>query len=77
MKIFQIGSSIDNEDTANDIDLLIISDKPIDICLYTPEEWDEFIKKGGSSEGQRVVLYPKKHKGSSALRKIELKGEKR
>jgi len=64
MKVFQIGSSICNPDTANDLDLIVVSDKPVDICLYTTADWEMFLANGGSSRGQRVVLHPRKHKGS-------------
>lgn len=65
MKVFQIGSSIENPDTANDLDLIIVSDKPVDICLYTTADWEKFIRNGGSWVGQRVVMHPRKHKGST------------
>jgi len=64
MRVFQIGSSIENPDTANDLDLIVVSDKPVDVCLYTTADWEEFVKNGGSCHGQRVVMYPRKHKGN-------------
>ncbi|KKK50429.1 hypothetical protein LCGC14_3125130, partial [marine sediment metagenome] len=38
-KVYQIGSSLKDPKNAKDLDLLVISDKPVDICIYTPEEW--------------------------------------
>ncbi len=64
MRIYQIGSSIEDPATANDLDLLIVSDKPVDICLYTLDDWEEFLSNESSCHGQRVVLYPRKNKGS-------------
>jgi hypothetical protein len=58
MRIFQIGSSLKNESTANDIDLIIVSDKPVDICLYSKKAWAEFQLNGFSETGKRVVLHP-------------------
>ena len=71
MKIFQIGSSIENPDTANDLDLTIVSDKPVDICLYTTADWKEFVRNSGSCHGQRIVMHPRKHKGDSLDGKIK------
>lgn len=71
MKVFQIGSSIENPDTANDLDLIIVSDKPVDICLYTTADWKAFIKNGGNCHGQRIVMFPRKHKGSKLNEKIK------
>ncbi len=71
MKIFQIGSSIENPDTANDLDLIIVSDKPVDICLYTIADWKKFTENGGSCHGQRIVMHPRKHKGSKLDGKIK------
>ncbi len=58
MRVFQFGSSLQNEEEANDIDIIIVSDKPIDICLYSEKEWEEFEKEGTSTSGKRVVLHP-------------------
>lgn len=58
MKIYQFGSSLINEEKANDYDLIIVSDKPVDICLYSEEEWEQFKKVGFSISGHRIVAYP-------------------
>ncbi len=71
MKVFQIGSSIENPDKANDLDLIIVSDKPVDICLYTTADWKKFIEDGGSCHGQRIVMHPRKHKGDSLDGKVK------
>lgn len=70
MKVFQIGSSIDSPETANDLDLIIVCDKPVDIAMYTVDDWNMFVHNGGSSRGQRVVLHPRKHKGGKLNGKI-------
>ena len=70
MKVFHIGSSIENPDEANDLDLLIVCDKPVDICLYTTADWKKFIEDGGSCHGQRIVMHPRKHKGLTLNGKI-------
>ncbi len=72
MEVYQIGSSIDNPAEANDLDLLIVSDKPIDICLYTPAQWSDFIKNKGSAEGRRIVIHPLKHKGNKLKKMVKL-----
>ena len=72
MNVFQIGSSLENEKTANDLDLLIVSDKPVDICLYTSEQWQEFIKIGSSDTGRRIVMHPLETKGSKSLKMRQL-----
>ena len=60
MKVYQFGSSVDagGEEKANDIDLIIVSDKPVDICLYSEREWELFGSGGVSDRGKRVVLHP-------------------
>ena len=62
MQVFHYGSSIVDEDSANDIDLIVVTDKPVDLCLYTPEQWAEFEVEGYSTEGHRVVIHPAKNK---------------
>jgi hypothetical protein len=62
MKIIRIGSSIDNPDTCNDVDLLLITNKPVDVCVYTTKEWENFKHTGTSSNGHRVVIHPGKIK---------------
>lgn len=71
-KVFQIGSSIDSPETANDLDLIIVSDKPVDICVYTEVQWRGFVQHGGSAEGQRVVIYPREWKGNKLTKKVQL-----
>jgi len=61
MRVIQIGSSL-KSDTPNDFDLLVVSDIPVDICLYTTEQWEIFKQQGQSSEGRRVVIHPPKPK---------------
>ncbi len=63
MKVFQIGSSLIDEESASDFDLLIVCDKPVDLCFYTTEQWEEFKEQGHSEHGQRIVVYPRKRKG--------------
>ena len=63
MKVFQIGSSIDNPEEASDLDLIIVSDKPVDICVYTEQQWLQFEENGGSSDGRRIVIHPQSWKG--------------
>ncbi len=58
IRVFLYGSSLDNEQTANDVDLIVVSNKPIDICVYSETEWNEFEKSGISTAGKRVVLHP-------------------
>ncbi len=72
MEVYQIGSSIDNPETANDLDLIVVSDKPVDICLYTESQWIDFQAKGQSNVGHRVVIHPPKDKGVPNLRKVKL-----
>ncbi len=62
IEIHQIGSSLEN-DSPNDYDFLIVTDKPVDICIYTPEQWILFKKHGWSTEGCRTVIHPPKRKG--------------
>ena len=71
MKVYQIGSSIDNPETANDLDLIIVCDKPVDIAMYTTDDWETFVHNGGSNKGQRVVLHPRKFKGQKLNGKIK------
>ncbi len=71
IKMFRIGSSL-NSENPNDYDFLVIADKPVDICLYTPEDWEDFMKTGLSDKGQRIVLYPRKEKGEKLLKKEEI-----
>ena len=71
MKVFQIGSSIENPDKANDLDLIIVSDKPVDICLYTTADWKAFVRNSGSCHGQRIVMHPRKHEGGVLDGKIK------
>ena len=61
MKVFQIGSSL-TKDNPNDFDLLVVSDIPVDICVYTEEQWMRFNDNGGSDEGHRIVVHPPKRK---------------
>ncbi len=63
-KVFLIGSSIKNPETANGLDLIVVSDKPIDLCIYTPEQWDEFKRDSQSDKGQRIIIYPQAMKGN-------------
>ncbi len=72
MIIYQIGSSLTDVKTAKDFDLLIIVDKPVDICLYTTKQWQDFNSKGFSDVGQRVVLYPAKRKNNNLKEKLRL-----
>ena len=65
MMVFQIGSSIEDPDNANDLDLIVVCDKPVDICVYTESQWKDFMLNGGSDKGHRVVLYPSKMKGNT------------
>jgi hypothetical protein len=69
MRIIRIGSSIDNPGSCNDIDLLLITNKPVDICVYTPEDWEDFKRTGISSKGHRVVIHPRKIKTFPATSK--------
>jgi len=62
IKIIQIGSSLENEKQANDIDLLIIADKPVDIGIYTPDEWEKFKHTGINKLGRRIVIWPLEEK---------------
>jgi len=75
MKIFQIGSSLDDEDKSNDIDLLIVSNKAVDICLYTEEEWKQFEQTKVTPHGHRVVICPPARKifplAKRLLKKVE------
>jgi hypothetical protein len=68
MKIFQIGSSIDTPEISNDLDLIIVSDIPVDMCLYTEEQWEDFKTNGHSSKGHRTVIHPPKDKGKKLLK---------
>lgn len=68
-KIYQIGSTLSTKKEPNDLDLLIVSDIPVDICLYSTKQWDKFLKEGKSSEGSRIVIYPPKEKGPLNLKK--------
>ena len=65
MEIYLIGSSIKSPDTANDLDLIVVSDKPVDICLYTSQQWQDFQDNDQSCEGRRVVIHPPKIKGNT------------
>jgi len=62
MKVFQIGSTITDKQTPNDLDIVVVSNIPVDICLYTTEQWQQFKNTGTSISGHRVVLYPPKAK---------------
>lgn len=64
MEVYQIGSSINNTKNAKDLDLIIVCDKPVDICVYTDKQWLEFNKNGGSDKGRRIVMFPRSHKGN-------------
>ena len=61
IKVYQYGSSLDSEHP-NDIDLFVITDKPVDLCIYTPDEWEKFRRTGKSTKGRRIVIYPCRHK---------------
>lgn len=69
MRVFQIGSSLVSK-TPNDFDLLIVSDIPVDICLYSEAEWEKFIKNKGSNQGHRIVIYPKKQKSCPPMKEL-------
>ncbi len=58
MEVFLYGSILENEQTANDVDLIVVSDKPVDICVYSKVEWKAFKVSGVSKAGKRVVLHP-------------------
>ena len=72
MKVFQIGSSIDTPEIANDLDLIVVSDKPLDVCLYTESQWKNFQTNGHSSEGHRTVIHPPKDKSRKLLKLKQL-----
>ncbi len=55
-EIFLYGSSLDGE--GNDIDIIIVSDKPVDVCIYTPREWKSLNDKGRIMCRGRTVLHP-------------------
>ncbi len=58
MEVFLYGSALENEQTANDIDLIVVTDKPVDLCVYSEAEWEAFKISGVSKVGKRVVLHP-------------------
>ncbi len=60
--IFLYGSSLGNLQDAADLDLIIVSEKPVDVCVYTPEEWEELNSKGEILCRGRTVLYPSSYK---------------
>lgn len=70
-KVYQIGSSLKDPKNAKDLDLLVISDKPVDICFYTEKQWKDFEAKGQSDLGQRIVVYPRKMKDNKLAGNIE------
>ncbi|KKN64867.1 hypothetical protein LCGC14_0487010 [marine sediment metagenome] len=73
MQVFHYGSSIVDEKSANDIDLIVVTDKPVDLCIYTPEQWAEFKATGHSTEGHRTVIHPAKSKSWQKERIKELR----
>ena len=73
MQVFHYGSSVTEEKSANDIDLIVVADKPVDLCIYTPEQWERCRSNGHSSEGHRTVIYPAKDKPWQKERIKELK----
>ena len=58
MRVFLYGSAMADEQAANDIDLMVVSDKPVDLCVYSEAEWEAFKESGVSTAGKRVVLHP-------------------
>ena len=60
INIYQYGSSLSDENNSRDYDLFIVSDRCVDICLHTPESWDEYKLTGNSTKGHRVIIAPPK-----------------
>ena len=61
IEVYQVGSSLTKEDS-NDIDIILVSDLPIDICVYSKADWEIFKELGVSSHGKRLKIYPNKMK---------------
>lgn len=61
-QIFLYGSVLQGDEDANDIDLIVVTNNPVDVCVYTPEEWVELNSKGGILCRGRTVLYPSSYK---------------
>lgn len=60
--VFLYGSSLRDFQNASDLDLIIVTGKPVDICVYTPEEWGELSTNGEILCRGRTVLYPSSYK---------------
>ena len=61
IEVYQFGSSL-TEENPNDVDIILVSDLPIDLCVYSKAEWANFKKVGISSKGKRIKFYPNKMK---------------
>jgi len=60
--VFLYGSSLKNLQNVADLDLIIVTEKPVDVCVYTPEEWKELNSNREILCRGRTVLYPSSHK---------------